>query len=231
MEVRFRLTRKRVTMLVVVAGLASAGLAYATIPDGSQVYRACMLNKLGTVRLIDSSLPSSNLMSHCSNTLETEVSWNQQGQPGPQGLRGEPGKDGAPGRDGTDGAHGTDGTSVVSAVEPPGSNCAAGGSKLTAANGVTYACNGAAGGGGGVTGHEVVEAFGASQYVGGFVYVGGSAIATCPAGKIATGGSSDGVASRPEGDNAWSGIGATTIDANGQHQGRSVYVWVVCANG
>ena len=35
--------------------------------------------------------------------------------------------------------------SVASAVEPAGANCADGGSKFTAANGVTYACNGADG--------------------------------------------------------------------------------------
>ena len=59
----------------------AAGAAYATIPDGNKVYTACMLKNIGTLRLIDTSLPASNLMSHCT-VLETMVTWNQQGQAG-----------------------------------------------------------------------------------------------------------------------------------------------------
>ena len=51
-----------------------------------------MLKNVGTVRLIDKSLPPSNLMSHCKPALEVEVSWNQQG---PQGIQGLPGATGA----------------------------------------------------------------------------------------------------------------------------------------
>jgi hypothetical protein len=87
---------------------AAAGIAYAAIPDSKGVYTACMLDKVGTVRLIDPSLPASNLMSHCTN-VETKFTFNQQGQQGAPGLPGAPGKDGAPGANGKDGADGKDG--------------------------------------------------------------------------------------------------------------------------
>jgi len=83
--------RAAAVSLAALAALLAGGIAYATIPDGNKVFTACMLKNVGTIRLIDPTLPSSNLMSHCSS-LETPVSWNQQGQPG------------APGRDGTDAA-------------------------------------------------------------------------------------------------------------------------------
>jgi hypothetical protein len=71
-----------------------------------------------------------------------------QGTAGEPGAKGDQGPQGPAGNDGQNGQNGTDGTngvSVTSAVEPPGANCAEGGSEFTAANGVTYACNGADG--------------------------------------------------------------------------------------
>ena len=62
-------------------------------------------------------------------------------------CNGKAGADGTDGTDGTNGADGEDGVSVTSTAEPAGSNCANGGSKFTAANGVTYACNGRDGSG------------------------------------------------------------------------------------
>jgi hypothetical protein len=128
----------------VLAAAIAGGVAYATIPGPGNVYSACMLRGIGTIRLIDKSLPDSSLMSRCKPSLELEVSWNQagpQGLPGPQGVKGAPG---------ADGARGADGVSVAGAAEPAGANCAHGGSRFTAANGVTYACNGANGAGGGI---------------------------------------------------------------------------------
>ena len=50
--------RSRRLVLVTLTLLAlAAGIAYATIPDGGKVYTACMLNGVGTIRLIDPSLP------------------------------------------------------------------------------------------------------------------------------------------------------------------------------
>ncbi len=147
----------RVTRLVVLCGVGltlAAGIAYATIPDGGGVYTACMLKSLGTIRIIDPSLPASNTLGHCTS-VETQISWNRDGQ---QGTPGTAGKDGAPGRStgknpaapgtpGKDGAPGKDGQSVTEA--DAGSHCPSGGTALTAANGTSYVCNGSAGGNGG----------------------------------------------------------------------------------
>jgi Collagen triple helix repeat (20 copies) len=219
--------RLRWLLVLCVAGFALVGgVAYATIPDSGQVYTGCMLKGVGTIRLIDTSLPTSNLMSHCT-ALETQVSWNQQGQPGsagpkgatgaagatgatgatgpagpsgpkgdtgdtgaigPQGSKGDTGSPGAAGDTGATGpagsvgpqgdkgdkgdagdlgaagpagvagdvgpagpagTNGADGVSVTSTALAAGdANCPNGGSKFTAANGTTFACNGADGSGG-----------------------------------------------------------------------------------
>jgi hypothetical protein len=145
-----------------VAALASlalaAGVAYATIPGADKVFTACVLNKVGTIRLIDKSLPASDLMSHCTS-LETPITWNQVGQPGapgpsgavgppgPAGPGGPPGPAGSAGKDGADGKNGLDGkdgTSVATARLSPGDpNCPAGGAKFTVGDGpATFACHG-----------------------------------------------------------------------------------------
>jgi hypothetical protein len=139
---------KRKRLLTAAAGTlvaaAIAGVAWASIPGPGNVYSACMLKGLGTIRLIDKSLPSTNLMSRCTDK-EIEIAWNQAGQPGPPGPQGAKGDLGERGTNGTNGTDGKDGVSVTSAVEPAGSNCANGGSKFTASNGASYACNGAQG--------------------------------------------------------------------------------------
>jgi hypothetical protein len=75
----------------VVSLAAVVGVAYAAIPDSQGAIHACMLNATGTVRLIDPSAKDGR--GHCTQ-LETEVSWNQKGQPGSPGL---PGPQGPPG--------------------------------------------------------------------------------------------------------------------------------------
>src|SRR6478752_1586325 len=104
---RFRFgSRGLVIGIAAVAALATAGgIAYATIPGPGYVYSACMLKGVGTIRLIDKSLPPTNLMSHCTDK-ETEISWNQAGQPGPAGPAGPAGAKGDPGATGTNGADG-----------------------------------------------------------------------------------------------------------------------------
>ena len=135
---------------VLLTAAIVGGVAYATIPGPGNVYSACMLKGVGTIRLIDKSLPSTNLMSHCTDK-ETEISWNQAGQPGPAGPAGPAGAAGAkgdpgvPGTSGASGAAGKDGVSVTTASEPAGTNCADGGVQVTAPNGVSYVCNGKAG--------------------------------------------------------------------------------------
>ena len=140
----------------VVAMAAAAGIAYAAIPGSDGTYTACMLNKVGTIRLIDPSLPASNLMGHCTS-FETKITFNQQGPPGltgPQGPQGATGQTGATGPQGVAGPQGptgnagpagADGQSVSTATEPSGANCANGGASFTGVGGTTYACNGAPG--------------------------------------------------------------------------------------
>jgi hypothetical protein len=138
------MSRKRLltgATAALAAAAIVAGVAYATIPSSDKLYSACMLKGVGTIRLIDKSLPPTNLMSHCTDK-ETEISWNQAGQPGPAGPAGAKGEPGAPGTNGTNGTNGKDGVSVTTASEPAGANCAGGGVELTAADGVSYVCNG-----------------------------------------------------------------------------------------
>jgi Collagen triple helix repeat (20 copies) len=104
----------------------TAGVAYATIPDGNGVYTACMLKSVGTIRLIDPSLSSTSLLSHCSS-FETQITWNQQGQPGaqgPQGLKGDTGPQGPAGPQGLQGGPGLQGPKgdpgSPGATGPPG---------------------------------------------------------------------------------------------------------------
>jgi hypothetical protein len=118
-----RMLRKRSLLALggAAALLAGTGAVYAAVPDaGTNVYHACMLNGIGTVRIIDPSLASSNPLSHCTK-LETAIAWNQTGQQGPAGAAGPQGPAGAAGatgaqgpagpagKDGKDGQNGQDG--------------------------------------------------------------------------------------------------------------------------
>jgi hypothetical protein len=58
MGTRMWLTRRHVALLASVAILVGGGIAYGSIPDASKVFTGCVLNKVGTVRLIEKSLPS-----------------------------------------------------------------------------------------------------------------------------------------------------------------------------
>jgi hypothetical protein len=109
-----------VVALVVGAG----GVTYAAIPDsGTNVYHACMLKNVGTIRIIDPSLPSSNALSHCSSSLETAVSWNQQGPKGAPGIQGVKGEQGIQGLKGDTGATGQKGdTGAMGANGQPGAD-------------------------------------------------------------------------------------------------------------
>ena len=124
MHIDFQLSRRGVMVLVgALVLLAAAGAAYATIPDGGGVYTACRLNGVGTIRLIDPSGPSSSLLSHCTS-IETQITWNQKGQPG---------------------AAGPPGTSpTVTQLSAGDSHCPTGGAAITDASGTpAYVCNGA----------------------------------------------------------------------------------------
>jgi Collagen triple helix repeat (20 copies) len=112
MNALFSRRGRRLVVLVAVGLALAVGVAYATIPGSGNVYTACMLNHVGTIRLIDPTLPSSSFMSHCTQ-LETQVSWNQTGQPGPVGPQGPKGDAGAAGPAGAQGPAGSDGAAGV----------------------------------------------------------------------------------------------------------------------
>jgi hypothetical protein len=116
----------------VAATVLAGGVAWAAIPGDGGAYSACMLKNVGTVRLIDKSLPPGNLMSRCKPALEVEISWNQQGPPG---LPGAPGGEGDAGEDGV--------SPTVAQIGPGDPNCPTGGASITdAAGSVAYVCSG-----------------------------------------------------------------------------------------
>ena len=80
-------------LIVAIAALAAASIAYATIPDSNGVYSACKLDATGTIRLIDPSLGNTSFLGHCA-PWESQITWNQAGQPGPQGPQGPQGPKG-----------------------------------------------------------------------------------------------------------------------------------------
>jgi hypothetical protein len=70
----------RVIASVVALLALSAGIAYATIPDASSQYHACVLSGVGQVRIIDHDAGD-----NCKEN-EQHVHWNQSGAPGPTNL-------------------------------------------------------------------------------------------------------------------------------------------------
>ena len=91
--------RRRLAIAAIGAAVTltlAVGIAYATIPGPDNIYSACMLKGIGTIRLIDKSLPATNLMSRCTDK-ELEVSWSQRGPQGDPGAAGAKGDKGDPG--------------------------------------------------------------------------------------------------------------------------------------
>ncbi len=110
-----------VALATVLAGLA-AGVAYGAIPtSGSGVINGCYEKRIGILRVIDNEAGK-----RCTS-LETPISWNQQGvkgEQGLQGLRGEKGEQGDSGEQGLQGIQGERGPQGLpgsdGAQGPPG---------------------------------------------------------------------------------------------------------------
>ena len=98
-----------------VVGLALAGsAAYATIPDAGGVIHACMLNRVGTIRIIDPSQGQK-----CSTSLETPIDWNQKGTAGGRGPTGVAGVNGTRGPTGPKGDVGQNGSAGTNGTRGP----------------------------------------------------------------------------------------------------------------
>jgi hypothetical protein len=118
-----RVLRRRtgLLILVAVAGLAAGGIAYATIPDDSGVFHACVKDVSGNVRLIDPG--SAGEAGQCKDN-ETAVSWSETGPTGPQGTTGPQGPTGSTGPIGATGPAGVTGlqtlsiTSISNSISP-----------------------------------------------------------------------------------------------------------------
>jgi hypothetical protein len=99
---------RRIVGLTVVLVALAGGIAWAAIPAADGTYTACRLNNVGTVRLIDPSLPSSSLLGHCTSA-ETQITWNKGGPTGPKGPPGDKGPTGDKGPVGSNGPTGDKG--------------------------------------------------------------------------------------------------------------------------
>lgn len=56
---------RRLAVSAAVLFAVVGGVAYATVPDSSSVFTACMWKNIGTIRLIDPSLGGNSLLGHC----------------------------------------------------------------------------------------------------------------------------------------------------------------------
>jgi len=108
-----RIRGKRTTAAGLVAMLViGAGVAYASIPDQSEIIHGCYKTIDGKLRVIDTGAGDS-----CGPS-ETAIDWNQkgpQGPTGPQGPQGVPGPTGPQGPQGLQGIQGIQGPQGLAA--------------------------------------------------------------------------------------------------------------------
>ena len=100
MNVRFRLTPKRVALLAVGVLALASGAVYAAIPDATGVIHGCIderttFRQTQVLRVFDTAATPA-----CPTGM-TPIQWNQTGPQGPQGLQGVQGPQGEQGPAGT----------------------------------------------------------------------------------------------------------------------------------
>jgi len=78
--------------VAVGALLLAGGVAYATIPDATNVIHGCYASKGGELRVIDTAAGQG-----CDVKRETPLDWNQTGLQGPEGPQGAAGPAGPAG--------------------------------------------------------------------------------------------------------------------------------------
>ena len=93
-------SRRTIILVALCAAAVAAGATYAAIPDSAGVIHGCYTNKGGLLRVID---PSTGVK--CTS-LETALSWNQQGPKGATGATGPVGPQGPQGQAGPAGTLG-----------------------------------------------------------------------------------------------------------------------------
>jgi len=110
----FNLARQsqRVVMLSAVAVVLLGAIGYASIPSADGVIYGCYKKSGGSLRVIDKSVTI------CGKD-ETQISWNQQGSPGPQGPMGPQGLQGEQGPAGPAGPAGPQGEAGPSGPAGP----------------------------------------------------------------------------------------------------------------
>ncbi len=94
--------------LIVGAGVVAAATAVASVPDQHGVITGCYSKTTGRLRVIDPSAGET-----CTKN-ENQLTWNQQGPPGPAGPSGAPGAAGATGPSGPPGPFGPPGPTGAS---------------------------------------------------------------------------------------------------------------------
>jgi hypothetical protein len=111
---RASLLRRSPALVVAVAAVvvAFAGIAVASIPDGSGVIHGCYTKTSGALRVIDTAIATQKCTS-----AQLPLTWSQKGPTGPTGPTGPNGTNG------TNGATGPAGVSGYQVVQsPPFSN-------------------------------------------------------------------------------------------------------------
>lgn len=96
-----RLVAVATAIFVGAAGVALASSMLTSAP-ATGVIQGCQLKGIGALRVV-------NAASDCNTKLETPLSWNSQGLPGPAGAKGDPGTAGAAGTPGIAGPQGAKG--------------------------------------------------------------------------------------------------------------------------
>jgi hypothetical protein len=200
-----------------VATVLAGGIAWAAIPGDGGVIQGCYLKIGGILRVVDTAKGQ-----RCT-ALEVPLSWNQTGQPGPQGLPGAAGQQGPQGEKGDNGDPGAQGPQGERG--PQGEQGPAG-------------PRGEAGpaGSGGVSGLQWI-----GQQTGSDSSLRKGGTAVCPAGKVALGGGALPFGSQLEGvaittssiatsgsgnNNAWSASALATTPTGANW---SMEVQVLCA--
>lgn len=113
MEIRFRLTRKRVTLFVGVVALIAAGAAVAVASnaytDANGVYHGCVGTDSGVLRVLASG--------QSCRLNEAAIDWNQVGPKGDAGPQGEQGDQGIQGIQGLTGDKGDKGDQGIQGIQ------------------------------------------------------------------------------------------------------------------